>query len=144
MKSLKPLLLAALLFSLSIAFGQSAELPVVLKNGIASYERFGAKSALENWLKGSPLEKDALAVQKLTESLVHLESEYGKMIGWSFIRNVDLGSVQRVYITLNYEKGPAYAWFDCYQSSTISAFDFNTQASAILPPSILGGRPEGR
>lgn len=121
----------------------AADIPSIVTDGIAAYQKSGGKAALAAWLKGSPMENDTTTSIHMSGLLSQIETAYGKMIGFDPIRVVAISpSVQRVYVLLKFEKGPLYASFDCYKAQgnwIIPNLDCNTKANLILPPNLLDG-----
>lgn len=110
--------------------------------GLNAYQRNGGKAGLAVWTRGSAIQNDELKGGS-ADGFDQIEKSYGKMIGFEVIRVVPIAeSMQRVYILLKYERGPAYASFDCYLSSNvwiIPMMNYSVRPSAILPNSILSG-----
>lgn len=119
--------------------------PAVVTDGLATYQKSGGKEALAAWLKDSPLEKETAVRINMEGVLAQIEVKYGKMIGFEHIRSVSVApSLHRIHIPVKFERGPAYAVFDCYKTDRgrmIPALDLNANLTAILPPNILGGLP---
>lgn len=141
MKSLKYTLLIACCLAGS-AFGGN-EIPKIVTDGIKTYQNSGAAAAVALWYKGSAMENDAGATAHVTDLFGGIEHTFGKMTGFEPVKVVEISpSVRRIYILLQFEKGPVYASFDCYNAQgtwIISSMDFNTKAEMILPQNLLGG-----
>ena len=116
--------------------------PRIVIDGMEAYRRDGARAALNVWLKGSPAGSPG-AVEQMIETLSPIEAAYGRVIGHDILRVVLVGrSVRRVYAIIKYERGPLYAYFDCYESPTgwiIPGFLSNTKPGEILPADLLSG-----
>ena len=119
------------------------DIPGIVTDGLAVYQKSGGKEALATWLKNSALENDMATRLKVVGGLTQIEGAYGKMVGFEPIRSVSIApSLRRIYILVKFEQGPVYAVFDCYKRAgdwIIPTLDFNTKPTAILPPNILGG-----
>lgn len=112
--------------------------PAIVTDGLNAYYRNGAKAALNVWLAGSPLENNFSP-----EGFAQIEKAYGRMLGYEIIRVVPVSpSIQRVYVLIKYEWGPAYVAFDCYKPDTrwiIPMLSYNTKPTAVLPERLLIG-----
>lgn len=119
------------------------EVPKIIIDGIKTYQNSGIPGAFVVWVKGSAAENDAGAAAHVADLFTGIERSYGKMTGCEPIKTIFIApSVRRVFMLLQFEKGPVYASFDCYNTQgawIISSMDFNTKADMILPRSILGG-----
>jgi hypothetical protein len=122
---------------------QSAEVPPIVVAGLDAYRASGIRAALDVWLKGSPVGANSAATEQIIQGLAPIEASYGGMIGHDVLRTVAIGPhVRRVYVTLLYERGPLYAFFDCYRAAQgwiIPGFLSNTKPQEILPPALLAG-----
>lgn len=119
-------------------------MPGIVIDGLKAYQKSGSKAALAIWLKESPMETGDYSTSVNMDGLLsRIEKSYGKMIGFEPVRTVNLSpSVCRVYLVLRFEKGPAFASFDCYKSKeawTIPSLDIHTKASQVFPPGLIGG-----
>lgn len=133
------LLLIALVGSVCPAYAQTAPLPKIITDGFDIYKKDGAAKALDSWLAGSPIEKDATTRSTVVGALQTIEAAYGKFVGFETLSTVSFAqSTKRYYVVFLYEKGPLYAWFEVYSvggKDIIPAFDCNTKAPLILPES---------
>jgi len=63
------------------------------------------------------------------------------VLGFETIRIVPVSpSLQRVYVLLKYERGPAYLSFDCYKPDAnwiIPRMNYDIKPEAILPERLL-------
>lgn len=137
------LLIIAAFSSSALCRAESPAVPDVVKRGFDAYLKLGVEAGFNEWLKGSPIEKEKTMRAQATGLANTIESGYGKFTGWELIRVVALSdSVRRVYAIAKYEKGPLYVSFDCYKAKDwiIPMFNLTTKASEILPPSMLGGQ----
>jgi hypothetical protein len=119
---------------------QAPDVAPIVRAGLDAYKAGNAATALTTWFKGSPVpEQSTLAARGVLEQI---ESSYGRMVGYDVLQVAALGPhVTRSYIVLLYEKGPLYAWFDCYKTGDqwiMTGFLFNTKPDLILPPNLLG------
>jgi hypothetical protein len=117
---------------------QTAQVPPVIRAGMEAYKVGGAAAAAVRWLKDSPItEASGSAIQGFAQ----IELAYGRMIGYDVLQVVHFGTyAERTYVVILYEKGPVYAWFDCYMAKDdwiTTAFLFNTKADQILPPKMM-------
>ena len=125
-----------------IAFTASAfaepDPPNIVLAGLNAYRQDGSKAALNVWVKGSALEFDCPP-----DGFAAIEKTYGRMIGFETIRVVPVSaSMERVYILVKYERGPAYFSFDCYKADSdwiIPMMSYNTKPAAVLPERMLVG-----
>jgi len=126
-----------LLVFVGSAFADTAP-PAIVTDGLNAYYRNGTKAALNVWLAGSPLENNFSP-----EGFAQIEKDYGRMVGFEMIRVVPVSaSMQRVYVLIKYEWGPAYVVFDCYKPDTrwiIPMLSYNTKPAAVLPERMLIG-----
>jgi hypothetical protein len=116
--------------------------PPIVTAGLEAYQAGGVDAALDAWLAGSPVEREPAAREGIRGLSTTLAPLYGKMIGSETLGVVAIGqSVRRVYIMVRYERGPAYAFFDCYRTPSgtwiIPAFLMNAQPGPILPATML-------
>jgi hypothetical protein len=110
--------------------------------GLKAYETNSARAAFDVWCKGS-LEGDKASRDVVINALTQTEGYYGKMKGHEILKTVRIGSaVRRTYLVLLYERGPAYAYIECYRAGEkwlVTDLLFNTKANLVFPPSLLGG-----
>jgi len=118
---------------------QALKLPPIIRGGLDAYKQGGAAIAIATWLKDSPIANESTGGAQA--GFERIESAYGHVIGYDVLQIVPFGPhASRTYVTILYEKGPVYAWFDCYDAnerSIITGFLFNTKPDAILPPAML-------
>lgn len=116
--------------------------PPVVIAGLDAYQTNSLKSAYGIWSKGS-LENDKASKDTILTGLVQVEFLYGKMLGYDIVKTVPIGSVvKRVYLVVHYEKGPVYAYMECYKSDEkwlVTDLMFHTKANVVFPPGLLGG-----
>jgi hypothetical protein len=112
------------------------EPPAIVTDGLNAYWRNGGKAAWSVWVQGSSLENELPA-----DAFAGIEKAYGRMIGYETIRVTQVcPSMQRVYMLVKYERGPAYFSFDCYKTEKdwiIPIMSYNTKPAAILPERML-------
>ena len=136
------MLLSIVFIGLAICAGSNAnaqegKIPAVITNGLKVYKENGPQAAIVEWLKGSPVEgqKNALSQSNI---LLQVEAFYGSYKDVELINIKDVSSTTKiVYVQLNYENGPVFAYFVVYKkgdSWIITSFQFHTEPSAILPP----------
>lgn len=144
---MKYLLLFLLCTSCSVKVPSSVpsptnDVPSVVIAGLDAYRTKGLKPAYAIWGNGT-LEFDQAAKDAVIAGLAQVELTYGKMSGYNIVKTVVIGSaVQRVYIVLLYERGPVFAYMDCYKSGEkwlVTDLLFHTKANAVFPPGLLGG-----
>ena len=109
----------------------------LVENGIAAYKQADASAAIKAWIKGSALEGNAQALTQ-ANNLRGIEDFYGKPVGVDIVMEYEAGPRVRVlYITINYEKGAAFAKFQVYRVDSgewvTTQFLFNTDATQIFP-----------
>ena len=117
------------------------EVPKIVIDGLTAYKTSGYEEAFNVWLKGSPMESDKTTTMKLKGGFTQIETFFGKMIGFNILKNFKISSMTtRVYLEADYEKGPLFVYFDCYNSARgwiISMMKFHTEADKILPMDVL-------
>jgi hypothetical protein len=140
-RSLSSILILVLCLG-SSASAQGLSLPPIIGKGLEAYKRAGVDSAVATWLKGSPAAADPSTAAGTAAALRRVEQAYGRMIGYDTLYKVALGAhTARFYLTILFERGPLFAWFDTYDSSSgvaVTGFLFNTKPDQILPPSFFG------
>jgi hypothetical protein len=118
------------------------DVPPVVQAGLDAYRTNGLQSAYGIWSKGT-LENDKASRDMVLTGLNQVESAYGKMIGYDIVKTVPIGSVvKRVYLVVHYEKGPVFAYMDCYKAEEkwlVTDLFFHTKANLVFPPGLLGG-----
>jgi hypothetical protein len=118
---------------------QTAALPPVVRAGLEAYKVNGAAAGVRRWLTNSPITEQSGST---TQAFEQVERAYGRMVGYEILEVIHLGTyASRSYLIILYEKGPVYAWFDCYKPKDewiMTSFLFNTKADLILPPKLLG------
>ncbi|HWB61735.1 MAG TPA: hypothetical protein VG733_19790 [Chthoniobacteraceae bacterium] len=141
MRFLRYFLVVVTLCAAGSAFAEEG-VPKIVSEGFEIYQKYDNKAAVATWLKNSPVGTDANNA-KVADTLSQIETAYGRVLGFELIRVVNLTpSMRRVYVLIRYERGPAYASYDCYfvqGAWIISGLDFNTKMNEILPSNILGG-----
>jgi hypothetical protein len=120
-----------------------SDVPAIVTRGLDAYRTGGLGAAADVWLVGSPV-AGASARAQLVGGLAPLEAAYGNMIGSDVVDVVAIGAhVRRVYVVIRLERGPLYAFFECYQEADggwiIPAFLLNAKATDIFPAHYLGG-----
>lgn len=135
-------LLVALIVLLFVSANSYAdEVPKIVVDGLNAYKTSGFTEAFNVWLKGSPMESDKTTTMNLKGGFTQIETLYGKMIGYDILKNIKISSTtKRVYLEVNYEKGPLFVYFDCYNSARgwiIPMMKFHTEADKILPANML-------
>jgi hypothetical protein len=117
---------------------QTSKLPPVVRAGLEVYKVSGSAAAVTRWLKGSPVTDVSGNAAKGFEQI---ETAYGRMVGYEVLDVVPFGTyASRTYLVILYEKGPAFAWFDCYLPKDewiVTGFLFNAKPDPILPPKML-------
>jgi len=108
-----------------------------LKNGFDSYQKEGAKSALEAWTKGSGMEGSREALSEANK-FKQIEDFYGKYIGYEVVKEITISKRSSVYlIDIFFEKGNVFSKFFLYEKQNgqfaITTFNFHTNAEAVWP-----------
>ena len=89
------------------------------------------------------MENDKASRQAVIGGLTQMEGFYGKMKDYDLLKAVKIGSsVRRTYVVLLYERGPAYAYVECYKAGEkwiVTDMMFNSKANLVFPASLLGG-----
>lgn len=139
MKNIVMILLCAFFLAQARA---ADDVPPVVISGLNVYRTNSLQAAYEIWSKGT-LEHDKASREAAVTGLTQVESIYGKMTGYDIVKVVPIGAVvKRVYFVVHYEKGPVYAYFDCYNAGEkwmVSDLLFHTKANLVFPASLLGG-----
>jgi hypothetical protein len=96
-----------------------------------------AEDAIRIWIKGSALEGNPQALTQ-ANSLRQIEDFYGKPVSVDVVKEYEAGPKVRVlYVTINYQKGAAFAKFQVYRVPSgqwvSTQFFFHTDASQIFP-----------
>ena len=119
-------------------------MPSIVTDGLGAYKTSGFKAALDLWLKGSPMESDKTSLINITGAVASIETAYGKMTGYEEVKTVSLSpSTIRVYLVINYEKGPLFALFTCYKTKEgwiIPKFLLHTDVERVFPESLIDGK----
>lgn len=120
------------------------DVPAIVTRGLEAYQARGLGAALDVWLAGSPVASDPSTKAQMVGGLAPLESAYGRVVGADMVGVVSIGQhVRRVYAVIRLERGPLYAFFECYQTAggawIIPGLLFNAKAQDIFPPRYLGG-----
>jgi hypothetical protein len=122
------------------AQSQRPEVPEIIRAGLDSIKVGGFEAAIRTWLRGSPMSEPG-AEARAVSGLESIASKYGAYVDYEILAAVQLGEKERrVYLALHFERGPVYAWFDCYRAAggwIIPAFLANVQPQEILPPSMM-------
>jgi hypothetical protein len=124
------------------ALGET-DIPPIVTDGLAAYEKSSGKEAMAIWLKGSAVENDAATKGNINGYIANIETSYGKMIGYEIICVVPFTpSCRRVYVLVKHERGPTYYAFDCYkaeQNWIIPTVELNTRPKEVLTSQMLSG-----
>ena len=117
--------------------------PPIVTRGLDAYRTQGFSAAVDVWLEDSPALTEASRAQ-IVESLKPMHASYGQMIGADILAVVPIGGVvRRVYLVVRLERGPLYAFIDCYETApgkwVIPGLMFNAQPHQILPSRLWGG-----
>ena len=115
----------------------SDKIPDILLSGLSAYQSDGPEAAIRNWVKGGPIDGET-AVLKSSPLFNRVEQFYGPYLGYELIHVEDITPSSRlVYLQMNYEKGPLFTRFLCYEarSSWIVAGQliFDTDPQKVLP-----------
>jgi hypothetical protein len=129
-------------FLVASAFAH-AEIPSIVTDGLAAYQKSGGQAALKVWLKGSPMESDTTTTMQMNGLFSQIDTVYGKMIGFDSVRVVRISnSTERIYLVMNFEKGPMFTYIDCYKVNSgwiIPILECNAKASTVFPQKLLDG-----
>jgi len=112
-------------------------LPDVVMRGLAGYAKDGAEAAVRAWVAGGPLESDEFVASQAA-GLRRIEEFYGVYQGYDLIRAQEITPrLKAVYLTMYFEKGPAFCYLLCYQTASggwvVGDFDGSTTPRRILP-----------
>ncbi|MEW6086813.1 MAG: hypothetical protein AB1498_00665 [bacterium] len=115
--------------------------PSIISDSLQLYREQGAEAFVESILKGSALEGDRSSTEEL-ERLKRVEKYYGKLLSHKFINILKLAQwYKKIYIVLQFEKGPVFCSIDCYYTSKniwiVPAFVFNTDIEKVFPGVLL-------
>ena len=123
---------------------QTPEVPPVVRAGLDAYKAGDIGAALDVWFKNSPAPRQTIPTTR--GAFEQVEASYGHMTGYDLLEVVPFGThATRTYAILLYEKGPVYAWFDCFKTGDgwiLTGFLFNTKPDLILPATMLGHVPQ--
>lgn len=130
-----------LLFYPIVNINAETGIPDIVINGLGEYRSNGPEAAIMAWLKDSPMEGDKQAIGT-ANIFRQIENLYGSYVGYSLIKIADISETsKRIYLQMNYQKGPLYCKFLCYQFGDkwiISGqFFFDTDPEKILPDRLL-------
>jgi hypothetical protein len=114
----------------------------LVESGVNAYIRGDAAAAVKAWLKDSAMEGNTQSLSQ-ANILRQIEDFYGRPQGMDLLKEVTLSSHSHLlYFSLNFEKGVAFARFQAYRTGggkwVMTEFKFNTDASQVLPSSLLG------
>ncbi|MDZ4743616.1 MAG: hypothetical protein SGI98_09390 [Verrucomicrobiota bacterium] len=112
------------LFFLIILFGtpvfshaDEIQLPPPVRDGLKALIDKGAQQAVNIWVKGTPVEKDAKLTTSLLQNLEPMIAMMGNVNGYEIVRQVQISpSVVTSYIVIKLDLGPIYMVSDAYQS----------------------------
>lgn len=115
----------------------AVECPDVVSQGFEAYARVGAEAALQAWVADGPLQSDEFIASQ-AGGLHRIEAFYGKYQSYDLIRvQAITPRLRAVYVTMYFEKGPAFCYMLCYQTAAgrwvVSDFDGSTSPRRILP-----------
>jgi hypothetical protein len=115
----------------------AADCPDVVSRGFEAYARAGAEAALQAWVADGPLQSDEFVASQ-AGGLHRIEAFYGKYQSYDQIRvQAITPRLRAVYLTMYFEKGPAFCYMLCYQTAggkwVVSDFDGSTSPRRILP-----------
>lgn len=118
--------------------------PTIVLAGLNDYSLKGADGAMKSWTKGGILEGSKEAAAQLA-LLKEIESLYGNFSSGHLIETHALTArTHLVYVTLNYDRGPAFARFVAFKEAAkvkedwiLSDLSVSTKPEAILPADLL-------
>ena len=123
-----------------LAISTETGVPRVVSAGFDAYRKEGAASAIDTWLKGSPLAGDK-AAQSQAASLSAVETYYGKLRSAELIKLYRISpSSKLMFMEARFEKGAAFMkflTFDTGTSEIVTLFLFHTEPAQILPGELL-------
>ena len=135
------LLLAAVLSTCAMAAPEVSKLPLIVRSGLAAYKADGAQAAINAWMIGSPI---ALSeqFQREVRTLRHFEDQFGAYQDFHLVRIVEISpTTQKIYVQLDYLKGPAFGKFLVYQSQeawNIVNLGFGADPEVVWGVSLFG------
>jgi hypothetical protein len=118
------------------ADSDSDKVPKFIQAGMDAYKAEGPEAAIKAWIKGSALEgsRDALTQ---ANGLRQIGDYYGNYKAFEVSSSRTISPSTRIfYLTLEFEKGPAFAKFVIYKATEdwiLVSFNFNTKPELILP-----------
>jgi len=141
MKTCFALFVALVMSSTLFADDRTVTLPEVVSKGLNALKYSGSASALDAWMVGSPMEKDAAGRSKILGALSSAEGLYGRSTGYEIIQMFSLTpSTLRIYGVILFEKGPLYARWDCFKTAdgwVVPEFIVNTAAEKVIPAELM-------
>jgi hypothetical protein len=143
MKNLTSKLVAIGLFfaSISVVCQARDDLPDPVKQGLVAYAEGNFNIATDIWLKNAVLENPNAVKKEL--DFASVERLYGIFDGYELVKETVLSSrAKRMYVAINYERGPLWLYFDVFQKRdgtwTINAIKMNKNAEELFPEGYLG------
>lgn len=129
-----------LLLAVSASGSETTGLPPVIERGLAAFQTKGGRAAVENWVRGGPLENtdgekaEVAAIQKL-------EKLYGRYQGFSVIAQIPLSAASRLlYLEVQLLEGPVYFKFLVFAGKKgvdVVGLELDPVPDQILPPYVL-------
>jgi len=135
-------MLAAMMMGGSVAVAQEVDplrVPDIVGKGMQAYATKGALEALKVWfgLENVPAEQ----ADQQGQIFQQIEQRYGAYLSFSMIGVLDVTrSTKIVYLSMDFERGPAFFAFQCYRSADgwkVVALDYNLLARQIVPFDLL-------
>lgn len=116
---------------------EAVSMPDVVMRGLEAYGRTGAEAAVAAWVAGGPLQSDEFVAAQ-AGGLHQIENFYGAYQDYEPIRVLQITPrLKTVYLAMHFEKGAAFCYLLCYQTSggqwVVSDFDGSTSPRKILP-----------
>lgn len=92
----------------------AGSVPSVLQRGLSAFSVNGARTAIQNWTRGGPLE-GSLGEDSEIEAIEKLEKLYGRYQGYSLVDQVRLSRASMLYfLEIQLEDGPVYMKFHVF------------------------------
>lgn len=120
------------------------DVPVIVLEGLKTFQANGSQAALGVWLKDSPIGDNLTTTGPILLTLRDLDTKYGKVTGYEVFKTISIGTrVRRVYVLIFYERGPVFAYFDCYQRGggwNIPSFLLSPRLSEVIPANLVSSQ----
>ncbi len=123
---------------------QATSTPSIVLDGLYAYAVDGPEQAIRKWLSQSPYQSDPEILKKI-ELFKEVHAVYGGFVGYEVLDTLSISAkVKVVLLQLNYEAGPIFGRFLCYQVSgswiITGNLMFDADPARILPEGFMSGR----